>query len=175
VDKIFSKPMPEFDDDSIIDLIDKTEKDGLDFSMYVGFTERRIVEEAFEFLGRRSANRPRKRDGKKPRQRPVLLRGDNTLPEKKRHFTAKRCRDELSMKHVFFSSSSMRASWRTRCRAGCSATPWASDCGGRWPRAKRRRTQEAEKGRGVQGLHDLWLWRARRHQGGRVLREPLGT
>ena len=30
----------------------------------------------------------------------MLLHGDKTLPEKKRHFTAKQCRDELHMKYV---------------------------------------------------------------------------
>jgi hypothetical protein len=111
VDEILSKPMPEFDDDSIIDLLDKTEKKGLDFCLYVGFTKQQIAKEAFEFLGRRSANLPRKRDVELPRNRSVLLRGDRTLPEEKRHFTAKQCQDKLHMKYVqLYFSGSMRTS-----------------------------------------------------------------
>jgi hypothetical protein len=37
VDIIISNPMPEFDDDSINDLLDKTEKKGMDFCLYVGW------------------------------------------------------------------------------------------------------------------------------------------
>jgi hypothetical protein len=100
VDEILTKPMPEFDEDSIMDLIDETKNNNLDYAMYVGFTKQRIPKEAFAFMGRRGANRPRKRDEEIPRQRPVLLRGDRTLPKKKRHFTAKQCEDELHMKYV---------------------------------------------------------------------------
>jgi hypothetical protein len=144
VDEILTKPRPEFDNKSIIDLMDKAENNGLDYCMYVGFTKQRIPKEAFAFLGRRSANRPKKKNGETPLNRPVLLRGDRTLPENKRHFTAKQCRDELSMRQfqvTSVSSKSTLTSWRTRCRADCNATPWASDCGGRWPWAKERKTR----------------------------------
>jgi hypothetical protein len=100
VDEILSKPMPEFYGDSIIDLLDETEKNGLEFSLNVGFTVQQIPKEAFPCMGRRGANLPRKRDGEIPRNRPMLLRGDKTLPEEKRHFTAKQCQDELHMKYV---------------------------------------------------------------------------
>jgi hypothetical protein len=58
-----------------------------------------------------TANRPRKRDGEIPRNRPVLLRGDKTLPKKKRHFTAKKCQDELQTQcvMVYFSELKLNA------------------------------------------------------------------
>jgi hypothetical protein len=51
-------------------------------------------------MGRRKANRPKKKNGETPRNRPVLLRGDKTLPEKQRHFTAVECQKELGFKFV---------------------------------------------------------------------------
>ena len=41
----------------------------------------------------------------------MLLRCDKTLPEKKRHFTAKQCQDELHMKYVqvYFSELKLNA------------------------------------------------------------------
>jgi hypothetical protein len=99
LDGILSQPMPQFDSSSTIELLDAVEN-GLDFCLYVGFTKQRILNEAFAFLGRRSANLPRKRDGQIRRQRPVLLHGDRNLPEKKRHFTAKQCQDELQIQCV---------------------------------------------------------------------------
>jgi hypothetical protein len=110
VDEILAEERLEFDGESIISLLDKTQKEGLDFCMYVGFTEQQIPQEALSFLGRR-ANRPKKKDGKKPCNRPVLLRGDETLHEKKRHFTAKQCEDELQMKHtmVYFTELKLNA------------------------------------------------------------------
>jgi hypothetical protein len=110
VDAILTMPRPEFDDQGIIDLIDKTENDGLD-CMFVGFTEQRIRDEAFVLLGRRGTNQPRKRDGEIPRNRPVLLRGDRNLPAEKRHFAAKQCHVELSMKYlqVYFNELKMNA------------------------------------------------------------------
>jgi hypothetical protein len=77
----------------------------------VGFTKQRIPKEAFAFLGRRGANQPKKKNGETRRNRPVLLRGDKTLPEKQRHFTAKQCEDELQMKYmmVFFTELKLNA------------------------------------------------------------------
>jgi hypothetical protein len=95
VDEILSQPMPEFDGRSIIELLDAVEN-GLDFCLYVGFTVQRIQNEAFAFMGRRSANLP------------VLLRGDKTLPEEKRHFTAMECQDELHMKCVQVNFSELK-------------------------------------------------------------------
>ena len=69
-----------------------------DFSFYFGFTKQEIEKEAYAFLGRRGANKKRKRDGTFPLNRPVLLRGDLTLPEERCHFTAKEAREELGMK-----------------------------------------------------------------------------
>jgi hypothetical protein len=111
VDAILAKGRPEFDGKSIIELMDAAEKEGLDFCMYVGFTEQMIKDEAFEFMGRRGANRPKRKDGTTPLNRPVLLRGDKALPEKKRHFTAKQCEDELQMKHtmVYFTELKINA------------------------------------------------------------------
>jgi hypothetical protein len=100
VDAILAEPRREFGNKSITDLLHKTISGNLDFCMYVGFTEQQIKKEAFGFMGRRGANQPRKRDGETPLNRPVLLRGDKTLPEKQRHFTAKQCEDELQMKYV---------------------------------------------------------------------------
>ena len=80
---------------SIMELVNDDQED---FSFYFGFTKRRLTDEDLQFLGRRGANRKkRKRDGKTPLNRPVLLRGDRTLPEKKRHFTPKEAREELGM------------------------------------------------------------------------------
>jgi len=62
---------------SIMDLVDSDEP----FSFYFGETEQRVTDEDLQFLGRRSANLPRKKDGEIPRNRPVLLRGDTKLPE----------------------------------------------------------------------------------------------
>ena len=93
VDEILSQPMPEFDGRSIIDLLDAV-KIGLDFSLYVGFTEQQIQKEAFAFMGRRGANRPKKKNGEKPPQRPVLLRGD-------------RCAELLSAFLSFFYTTSL--------------------------------------------------------------------
>jgi hypothetical protein len=45
----------------------------LDFCMYVGFTEQQIQKEAFEFMRRRGANLPRKRDGEIPRNQNAVL------------------------------------------------------------------------------------------------------
>jgi hypothetical protein len=96
VDEILSQPMPEFDGLSSMELLDAE----VDLCMYVGVTAQRIQNEAFAFLGRHGANLPRKRDGEITRQRPVLLRGDKTLPKKEPHFAANQCRDELHMKYV---------------------------------------------------------------------------
>jgi hypothetical protein len=79
VDAILAEERLEFEGKSIIGLMDKAESAGLDCCMYVGFTEQKIPQETLSFLGRRSANRPMRKDGKKPRNRPVLQRGDETL------------------------------------------------------------------------------------------------
>jgi hypothetical protein len=100
VDEIITKPMPEFDRKSIIELMDAAKNNTSDFCMYVGYTMQKIIKEAFKFLGRRGANARKKKDGTTRRNRPVLLRGDKTLPEKKRHFTDGECQKELGFKFV---------------------------------------------------------------------------
>jgi hypothetical protein len=100
VDEILAEERLEFDGESIINLLDKTQKKGLDFCNNIGFTKQRIPQEALSFLGRRGANRQKNKNGEQPLNRPVLLRGDKTLHEKKRHFTAKQCEDELQMKYT---------------------------------------------------------------------------
>jgi hypothetical protein len=79
--------------------------------MYVGFTKQQIQNKAFAFLGRRGANRPKQKKGETPLNRPVLLRGDETLDEKKRHFTAVECQTELQMKYtmVYFTELKLNA------------------------------------------------------------------
>jgi hypothetical protein len=136
VDEILTEPKPEFDDQSIIDLKDETENDGLDFCMYVGFTVQQIQKEAFAFMGRHRANLPRKQKGEIPRKRPVLLRGDKTLTENKRHFTAMERQDELHMKYVqvYFSELKLNAHLvEEALQTRMQCYPWASECGGRWP------------------------------------------
>jgi hypothetical protein len=100
VDEILAEERPEFDGKSILELMDAAENDGLDNSMYVGYTKQMINDEAFAFLGRRGANRQKNKNGEQPLNRPMLLRGDKALPEKKRHFTAGACRKELGFKFV---------------------------------------------------------------------------
>jgi hypothetical protein len=100
VDEILAEERPEFGGKSIIELMDAAAKNIVDNSMYVGYTKQTIKAEAFAFLGRRGANRPKRKDGTQPLNRPVLLRGDKTLPEKKRHFTAGECQKELGFKFV---------------------------------------------------------------------------
>jgi hypothetical protein len=99
VEEILTKPRPEFDGKSIIQQMDAAKNNGSDFCMYVGYTKRMIRAEALEFMGRRGANQTKNQDGTTRRNRPVLRR-DKTLPEKKRHFTAKKCQKELGFKFV---------------------------------------------------------------------------
>jgi hypothetical protein len=148
VDDILIKPRPEFDNDSMIDLLDKTISDDFDFCLYVGFTKQRIPKEAFEFMGRHGANLPRKRDGEIPRNRPVLLRRDGNLPEKQPHFTAMLCREELHMKYVmvYFSELKLNCHFvEDALQSRLQCYPRASDCGGRWPRAKETRTSRPKR------------------------------
>jgi hypothetical protein len=154
--------MPDFDGKSIIELMDAAENDGLDYSMYVGYTKRMIKVEALEFMGRRGANRPKNQDGTTPLNRPVLLRGDKTLHEKKRHFTAKQCEDELQMKYtmVYCSKLKLNAFQRYFCILVCIASSTMWKLWKLWPgptvaacgHGPRREGQAAEKGRGTQGL-----------------------
>jgi hypothetical protein len=143
VDEILAEERPEFDDQSIIELMDAAEKNGLDYSMYVGFTEQTIKKEAFAFLGRRGANRPKNQDGTTPPNRPVLLRVDMTLDEKKRHFTAGECQKELGFKFVQVYCTDLKLNAHMvedAMQTRMQKYRLVSDCGGMWPWAKERGT-----------------------------------
>jgi hypothetical protein len=147
VDEILSQPMPELDGRSIINLLDAV-KNGLDFCLYVGFIKQQIAKEAFAFLGRHGANLPRKRDGEITRQRPVLLRGDKTLPEKEPHFAANQCRDELHMKYVqvHFSDLKLNAHLvEDALQTKLQCCHWASGSGGRLAKGQTERDKPPEK------------------------------
>jgi hypothetical protein len=75
VDELLTELMPEFGNRSIIELVDETINEVLDYCLYVGYTVQRIRDEAFAFMGRRAANRPKKKNGATPLNRPVLLHG----------------------------------------------------------------------------------------------------
>jgi hypothetical protein len=69
---------------SIMQLVDSNTP----FSFYFGETKRRVKDEHLEFLGRRGTNTDvLTKDGKTQRNRPVILRGDTTLPDEHQHFT----------------------------------------------------------------------------------------
>jgi hypothetical protein len=58
------------------------------FSFYFRETKQRVMDEDLQFLGRRGANTTvLTKDGKIQRNRPVILRGDTTLPDEHQHFT----------------------------------------------------------------------------------------
>ena len=93
----------EFDQKSIMDLVNSNEP----FSFYFGETKQRVTDEDLQWLGRRSANLPRKKDGKIPRNRPVLLRADTKLPEEKQHFTPVEARKELDFDSILLFCSAL--------------------------------------------------------------------
>ena len=105
VHNIMNTRREEFRGHSIMELVNNK----ADVSFYFGFTKQAIEKEAYAWLGRRGANiKKRKRDGKIPLNRPVLLRGDRTLPPEKQHFTPKEAREELGMKCVMLYLSELR-------------------------------------------------------------------